>query len=120
MIVLSYFAYHNYIVPFNLNNAEQTKTINLENDQNIVLVADKKQKNITTLEFEITGKSTKNVSIITFDSSKENIQSVTIKKGTIDHVNFFNWTSDSCFMEISTPENTKGKLTIKYRFIGSK
>lgn len=120
IIVLGYFAYYNYIVPFNLNNAEQTKTINLENDQKLVLVADKKQKNIRSLEFEISGNSTQNISIITYDSSKKNIQSVLIKKGDIDHVNFLNWTSDSCFMDVSTSKKAKGELTIKYRFIGSK
>lgn len=119
LIVVSYFAYTNYIVPFYLNNSEQTKTIDLKTDHNLVLVADKNQKKINSIEFEIVGNSTKNISILTYASSKNNIQRVTIKKGEIDHVNFLNWTSDSCFMDISTPDNCKGSLTINYRFIGS-
>jgi hypothetical protein len=120
IIVLGYIAYTQYIVPFQLNNAEQTQKIDLKSDHNLILVAGEMQKNIQSLEFEITGKSTNNVSILTYDSSKKNIQRVTIKKGEIDHVNFLNWSADSCFMEISTPEKTKGSLSITYRFIGSK
>lgn len=119
IIVLGYFAYTNYIAPFYLNNSEQTQEIDLKKDQNLILVANKNQKNINTIEFEIKGNSTKNVSILTYDSSKSNLKRVTIKKGEIDHVNFLNWASDTCFMDISTPKNTKGKLTISYRFIGS-
>lgn len=119
IIVLGYFAYTNYIVPFYRNNSEQTQQIDLKTDHQLILVADKKQKNIGSIEFEITGNSTKNVSILTFDSSKNNIQRVSLKKGEIDHVNLLNWTSDSCFMEVSTPGNCKGSLTINYRFIAS-
>ncbi|MCJ8289412.1 MAG: hypothetical protein HRT58_07080 [Crocinitomicaceae bacterium] len=119
VIVIGYLAYTNYIVPFYLNNSEQTKKIDLKIDHNLILVANKNQKNIKSLEFEIIGNSTQNISILTYESSKYNIQRVTIKKGEIDHVNFLNWTSDSCFMDISTPENCKGSLTINYRFIGS-
>lgn len=119
VIVIGYLAYTNYIVPFYLNNSEQTKKIDLKTDHNLILVANKNQKNIKSLEFEIIGNSTQNISILTYESSKYNIQRVTIKKGEIDHVNFLNWTSDSCFMDISTPENCKGSLTINYRFIGS-
>lgn len=119
LIVLGYFAYTKYIVPFYLNNSEQTKKIELKRDHNLVLVANENQKNISSIEFEILGESSQNVSILTYDSSKSNITRVTIKKGEIDHVNFLNWTSDSCFMDISTPENSKGSLTINYRFIGS-
>ena len=119
VIVIGYLAYTNYIVTFYLNNSEQTKKIDLKTDHNLILVANKNQKNIKSLEFEIIGNSTQNISILTYESSKYNIQRVTIKKGEIDHVNFLNWTSDSCFMDISTPENCKGSLTINYRFIGS-
>lgn len=119
IIVIGYLAYTNYIVPFYLNNSEQTKKIDLESDHNLILVADKNQKNIKSIEFEIIGNSTKNISILTYESSKSNIKRVTIKKGKIEHVNFLNWTSDSCFMDISTPDNCKGELTINYRFIGS-
>lgn len=119
IIVIGYLAYTNYIVPFYLNNSEQTKTIDLKTDHNLILVADKNQKNIKSIEFEILGNSTQNISILTYESSKYNIQRVTIKKGEIEHVNFINWTSDSCFMDITTPDNCKGSLTINYRFIGS-
>ncbi len=119
LIVLAYFAYTEYIVPFYLNNSEQTKEIDLKKDQNLILVANENQKKIGSIEFEIKGNSSQNISILTYDPSKTSVKSVMIKKGEIDHVNFLNWTSDSCFMDISTPENTKGKLTIHYRFIGS-
>ena len=119
IIVLGYFAYTNYLVPFYLNNSEQTQKINLNSDHNLILIANKKQKNIHSIEFEILGNSTQNISILTYESSKSNIQRVTIKKGEIEHVNFLNWTSDSCFMDVSTPKNCKGSLTINYRFIGS-
>ncbi|MDG1333662.1 MAG: hypothetical protein P8P74_15100 [Crocinitomicaceae bacterium] len=119
IIVLGYLAYTNYIVPFYLNNSEQTQEIDLKKDHNLVLVADENQKNIGSIEFEIKGKSSENISIMTYDPSKTSIKSVMIKKGEIDYVNFLNWTSDSCLMDITTPENTKGKLTINYRFIGS-
>ncbi len=119
VIFLGYFAYTNYVVPFYLNNSEQTQKIDLKSDHNLILVADENQKNIKSIEFEIIGNSTKNVSILTYESSKSNIQRVTIKKGGIEHVNFLNWTSDSCFMDISTPKDCKGSLTINYRFIGS-
>jgi hypothetical protein len=120
LIVLGYFAYTNYLVPFYQNNQQFTKTVNLSSDQNLVLVADKEQKNIGGLEIEITGTSNNNVSIITYDSGKQNIQSAMLKKGEIDHINILNWSQDSCFMDITIPKNTKGKLVINYRFIGSK
>lgn len=119
IIFIGYFAYTNYIVPFYLNNAAQTQEIDLKTDHNLVLVADENQKNIQSIEFEIIGKSTENVSILTYGSSNSNVQRVLIKKGEIEHVNFLNWTSDSCFMDVSTPKNCKGSLTINYRFIGS-
>lgn len=119
IIALGYFAYTKYIVPFYLNNSEQTKKINLNKDHNLVLVANEEQKNINSIEFEILGESSQNVSILTYDSSKSNIKRVTIKKGEIDHVNFLNWSSDTCFMDISTSEKSTGSLTINYRFIGS-
>jgi len=119
IIILGYFAYTKYIVPFYLNNSEQTQEIDLGKDQNLILVANEKQKNIGSLEYEIKGNSSQNISILVYDSAKKNVTSAMIKKGEVDHVNFLNWTSDSCFMEITTPENTKGKLTINYRFIGS-
>lgn len=119
IIVLGYFAYTNYIVPFYLNNSEQTQKIDLKKDHQLVLTPTEKQKNISSLEFEILGESNQNVSILTYDSAKKNIQRVTIKKGEIEHVNFLNWTADTCFMEISTYGNARGNLTINYRFIGS-
>ena len=120
LIVLGYFAYTNYLVPFYQNNRQFTKTVELSSDHSLVLVADKTQKNIGALEIEITGTSTNNVTVLTYDSSKQNIQSAMLKKGEIDHVNILNWSRDSCFLDISTPKNTKGKLLITYRFIGSK
>jgi hypothetical protein len=120
LIVLSYLAYTNYIVPFYENNRQFTKNVDLSSDKSLILVADKKQKNINGLEFEISGTSTNNVSLLVYDSSKQNIQSITIKKGEIDHVNMLNWASDTCFLDVSTPENTKGKLAIKYRFVSLK
>ena len=50
IIVVGYLAYTNYIVPFYLNNSEQTKKINLKTDHNLILVADKNQKNIKSIE----------------------------------------------------------------------
>lgn len=120
IIVLGYLAYTNYIVPFYLNNSEQTQKIDLKNDHKLVLVPNENQQNITSLEFEIIGKSSNNISILTYDSSQKNLQRVMIKKGEIEHVNFLNWTADTCFMEVSTEGNTKGNLTINYRFIGAK
>ncbi len=119
IIVLGYFAYTNYIVPFYLNNSEQTQKIDLKKDHQLVLTPTEKQKNISSLEFEILGESNQNVSILTYDSAQKNIQRVTIKKGEIEHVNFLNWTADTCFMEISTDGNARGNLTINYRFIGA-
>ena len=119
IIVLGYFAYTKYIVPFYLNNAEQTKKINLKEEHNLVLVANENQKNITSIEFEILGSSSKNVSILTYDSSQKNVKRVTIKKGDIEHINFLNWSSDTCFMDVSTDGKSTGTLTINYRFIGS-
>lgn len=120
VIVLGYLAYTNYIVPFYLNNKQQTKKIDLKSDHQLIFVADKNQKNIGSLEIEITGNSTNNISIVTYDSQRKNIQSVMIKKGEIEHVNMLNWHSDTCFFDVSTPKNTKGNLTIHYRFVGSK
>lgn len=120
LIVLGYLAYTNYIVPFYENNRQFTKNVDLSSQHSLILVADKKQKNINGLEFEITGTSTNNISLLVYDSSKQNIQSITIKKGEIDHVNMLNWASDTCFLDVSTPENTKGKLAIKYRFVSLK
>lgn len=120
LIVLGYFAYTNYLVPFYQNNRQFTKTIDLSSNHSLVLVADKTQKNIGALEIEITGTSTNNVTIISYDSGKKNIQSAMIKKGEIDHVNILNWTTDTCLIDVSTPKNTRGKLVINYRFIGSK
>ncbi len=120
LLTLGYFAYTKYLVPFYQNNREFTKTVDLSSDQSLVLVADKTQKNIGGLEIEITGTSTNNVTILTYDSGEQNIQSAMLKKGQIDHVNVLNWSQDSCFVDITTPKNTKGKLVITYRFIGSK
>lgn len=119
IIVLGYFAYTNYIVPFYLNNSEQTQKIDLKKDHQLVLTPTEEQKNISSLEFEILGESDQNVSILTYDSSQKNIQRVTIKKGEIEHVNFLNWTADTCFMDISTDGKASGNLTINYRFIGA-
>lgn len=120
LIVLGYVAYTNYIVPFYENNRQFTKNVDLSSNKSLILGADKTQKNINGLEFEITGTSTNNVSLVVYDASKQNVQSIQLKKGEIDHVNMLNWASDTCFLDVSTPENTKGKLAIKYRFVSLK
>lgn len=120
LIVLGYVAYTNYIVPFYENNRQFTKNVDLSSDKSLILGADKTQKNINGLEFEITGTSTNNVSLVVYDASKQNVQSIQLKKGEIDHVNMLNWASDTCFLDVTTPENTKGKLAIKYRFVSLK
>ncbi len=120
LIVLGYVAYTNYIVPFYENNRQFTNNIDLSSNKSLILGADKTQKNINGLEFEITGTSTNNVSLVVYDASKQNVQSIQLKKGEIDHVNMLNWASDTCFLDVSTPENTKGKLAIKYRFVSLK
>ena len=120
LIVLGYVAYTNYIVPFYENNRQFTKNVDLSSNKSLILGADKTQKNINGVEFEITGTSTNNVSLVVYDASKQNVQSIQLKKGEIDHVNMLNWASDTCFLDVSTPENTKGKLAIKYRFVSLK
>ena len=77
------------------------------------------QTAIGSLEIEIRGKASENVTFYLGESPQTINQAITIKKGTIDYKASFDWyEGQSYIIFIGDPANY-GKVTLDYRFIGS-
>ncbi len=118
IIVLCVIMYQKYIYPIYLKNEQQTTSINLSSSSEITLKKTTKQNHIYSIEIEITGESSSNLSIIVADSIGIPQQEIKLKKGEIDYVYKNDWYSSECNLQFSSKEKMKGELGIEYRFLG--
>tara|TARA_R110002072_G_scaffold234192_1_gene391762 strand:- start:18680 stop:19087 length:408 start_codon:yes stop_codon:yes gene_type:complete len=120
IVVLSYFMYQNYIAPIYLNNKQQEIDVNLANNQIITLQKTPKQKQIYSIELEISGNSASNLSIVVADSIGVLKKEIKLKKGEIDYLFQDEWYSSACNLSFSSKQKMDGNLKINYRFLGLK
>ena len=117
---IGFLSYRYFLKDFYWNN--QTQTIKVENlalHEVFELNKHADQTAIHSLEIELKGKATENVTFYLGESPQTINQAITIKKGTIDYKASFDWyEGQSYIIFIGDPAN-KGKVTLDYRFIGS-
>lgn len=116
IIVIGIFAYQSIVQPFLENNISQTIEIDLEETQEIRLGKKTNQEKIFSLEIEITGTSSNNLSIDLLDDNIE-MYNAKVKKGAIDIAIAQDWYSDSVIIVINTKDPEDDKLSIDYRFL---
>lgn len=116
IVVIGIFAYQSIVQPFLDNNISQTIEIDLEETQEIRLGKKTNQEKVFSLEIEITGTSSNNLSIDLLDDNIE-MYNAKVKKGAIDIAIAQDWYSDSVIIVINTKDPEYDKLTIDYRFL---
>lgn len=116
IVVIGIFAYQSIVQPFLDNNISQTIEIDLEETQEIRLGKKTNQEKVFSLEIEITGTSSNNLSIDLLDDNIE-MYNAKVKKGAIDIAIAQDWYSDSVIIVINTKDPEDDKLTIDYRFL---
>ena len=115
IIIASYFAYTRYVKPIYIDNQKQTVEILLGTEQTITLEKSEDQKEIYSIEIELTGNATANLTVFISDNDSIPEKEIRLKKGTIDHLFISDWYSDKCYLTISG--GTFGKLKVGYRFL---
>lgn len=120
MIGIGYISYRYFLKDFYWNNqAQHIKVENLALHEVFELNKHAEQIAIYSLEIELKGKASENVTFYLGESPQTINQAITIKKGTIDYKASFDWyEGQSYIIFIGNPKN-KGKLILDYRFIGS-
>ena len=116
IIIIAYFAYTRYVKPIYMDNSKQSLEIILGTEQIITLDKLDNQKDIYSIEIEITGNATGNLTVFISDNDSIPEKEISLKKGTIDHLYISDWYSDKCYLSISG--GTFGKLKVEYRFLG--
>lgn len=120
IMVLGYFLYREYIVPFYHNNMSKTRTITLNKDHHLVITKQKDQSNIFSIELEITGNSEDIIEIIISNPAKTTAYNARIKGGKIDFDYINSWYDDTCILDIHPTKTSNDQITIESRFIGTK
>ena len=118
IVALCYYMYQEYIYPIYLKNEKQEKVISLSNSSEVSLRKMNKQTQIYSVEIEIRGQSSSNLSIIVSDSIGIPSQEIKLKKGKIDYIYKSDWYSSECNLNLSSKEKMRGDLTFEYRFFG--
>lgn len=116
IVVIGIFAYQSIVQPFLDNNISQTIEIDVEETQEIRLGKKTNQEKVFSLEIEITGTSSNNLSIDLLDGNIEMYNAI-VKKGAVDIAIAQDWYSDSVIIVINTKDPEDDKLTIDYRFL---
>lgn len=116
IIIVAYFAYTRYVKPIYFDNPKQSLEVILGTEQIITLERLDNQKDIYSIEIELSGNATANLSVFISDNDSIPEKQISLKKGTIDHLYISDWYSDKCYLTISG--GTFGKLKVEYRFLG--
>jgi hypothetical protein len=117
---IGFLSYRYFLKDFYWNN--QTQHIKVENlalHEVFELNKHADQSAIHSLEIELRGKASENVTFYLGESPQSINQVITVKKGSIDYKASFDWyEGQSYIIFIGDPANY-GKVTLDYRFIGS-
>lgn len=119
-IIVGIWTYRTYIKSKMDNITVQTIEIDCQNNpQTIQLVKHSDQSGIFQLELSIEGNATKNLNLQIGPTGNQITSDIRIKKGEIETVYINDWYADSAFVKITSDDNTQGKLTFSYQFIGT-
>lgn len=120
LVIIGFFSYTYFLKDYYLNNQTQTVKIDQKSATKVFeLVKHEEQKNIYSLEIELSGKTAKPFSLFLSSSPKEMEQEIRIKGGEIDFQFAGDWYSNKCYLLVKFEDEDPGDLSIDYRFIGS-
>lgn len=116
-ILLGYVSYVKIIRPIYRNNRTSHENIRLNTTKEITLINKNDQGKVYSIEIEIEGNSSTDLTLIVGENATSPLQLIQLKKGEInfDYVN--DWYSDSCYLQITPKSPTKDSLDISYRFL---
>ena len=99
------------------NNKTEQKTLFFENQNELIITNPKVDGNVYSLELEIAGKLSSNISLIIGENADKPLQVVRLKGGDIsfDYVN--DWYTDSCYIKATPDDPTEDSLIVNYRFL---
>ena len=117
IIVIGYFAYVKFIRPIFLNNQMQTLTVVLEDSEQLVLIKGAEQKDIFSIEVEITGEASGIFDVLVSNEAGL-VHAIALKGKSVDYIYKGDWYSDTCYLDFRGRESASGKLTVEYRFLG--
>ena len=117
IMIIGYFAYTHFIGPVYKNNLLKTIDTTLTGTKTIALAKEKDQRDIFSIEIEISGK-TNGITDIIVSNEKSPVHTIALKGGEIDYIYKADWYSDSCFLRIEGRDQSTGNLHIEYRFLG--
>jgi hypothetical protein len=117
---IGFLSYRYFLKDFFWNN--QTQHIKVENlalHEVFELNKHADQTAISSLEIELRGKASENITFYLGESPQTINQVITVKKGTIDYKASFDWYEDQSYIVFIGDAANKGKVSLDYRFIGS-
>ncbi len=117
IIVIGYFAYVKFIRPTYLNNELRTEKIDLSQPEQLTLIKGQQQKNIFSIEIEITGTAS-GIFDVLVSNPEGLVHSIALKGKEVDYIYKGDWYSDTCLLDFKPRDNASGKLNIEYRFLG--
>ena len=115
-IGLAIWGYFSIIRPIYLNNANQTKTIEIKSDTELAFGKHKDQGDVYGIEIEIKGDAASNFDLLISDG-KEDKHVASVKGENFNYVYKNNWTSDSCFLKVLPHGKNGGTITVDCRFL---
>jgi len=116
IIVLGIWGYNKIIRPTYLNNANQTKTINLKSNTELAFGKYDNQGDVFGIEIEVSGNSASNFDLI-ISNGEQDMHAATIKGEDIEYIYKNDWYVDSCFLTVIPKGKVGGKVTVDCRFL---
>jgi hypothetical protein len=120
ILCVGFLSYRYFLKDFYWNN--QTQHIKVENlalHEVFELTKHAEQTAIHSLEIELKGRASQNVTFYLGESPQTINQVITIKKGSIDYQTSFDWYAGQSYIIFTGDPANYGKVTLDYRFIGS-
>ncbi len=120
LIIVSYISYRYFLKDIYWNNQTQTIHIGKNSSLKVLeLVKHDSQGEPYSLEIEITGNSTENITVLIGTSPTTMTQQINIKKGVIKFETATDWYQDNCFILVHSERNSGLNVDVNYRFITS-
>jgi hypothetical protein len=117
-VLIGYFSYTYFLNDIILNNSTQTiqfKDFGLS--KACVLKKHEGQSSISSLEIELSGKSSDNLYLVYGPTKDQLLEQIQLKKGTIDFQTAIRWKTNKCYFLIINEKGEKVNLNLDYRFI---
>lgn len=116
IIGLGIWGYYEIVRPIYLNNAIQTKTVEMKSTTYFEFAKHKEQGNVYGIEIEVNGDTRSNFNLMISDGKKD-IHAASVKGKNIDFIYVNDWYSDSCFIRLEAHGKPGGKVKIDCRFL---